>query len=201
MRQSWPLLVLAAALACGRGSDDRLSPNVRQYAITDPQGDTLASPYAVSRAHDVLNLEATPQGDTLFVSLRFANLVQPFSSRATNALLGIIDFDIDDDPATGVLPIADQFGATSRLGAEWSLFLEDSTVADGGRRVALRHIATGEVFWIPGSFDGTAVVAHVPLARLQAREGSNIRMVGVLGNVERPSDFVPNEGSMLIALP
>ena len=200
MRQPWPLLVLAAALACGDGSDDALSPDVRQYAITDPQGDTIASPYAVSRAHDVLNLEAMPHGDTLVVSLRFANAVQPFTSHASNALLGIIDFDVDDDPTTGLPPIADQFGATSRLGADWSLFLEDSTVA-GHLRVALRNIATGDVFWIPGSFDGTAVVAHVPLARIQAREGSSLRMVGVLGNVERPSDLVPNEGSMLIQLP
>ena len=201
MRHPWPLLALAAVIACGRGDDDHLSPRVRQFILNDPLGDTIASPFAVERAHDVLNFEARPRGDTLLVSVRFANLVQPFSTRASNAVLGIIDLDTDDDASTGSPAVADGFGATSLIGAEWSLFLEDSVVSSRDRRVALQDRATGKVFWIPSSFDGTTVTARVPLALLQLAPGARVRMVGVFGSVERPSDFVPNDGSVLIEMP
>jgi hypothetical protein len=202
MRHPWPLLVLAAALACGGGDDDPAAPpRISQFFVRDPIGDTMASPHAVSRAHDVLSVEAMPQRDTLFVSLRFADSVLPFSSGARNALLGIIDIDVDDDPTTGLPAVADGFGATASIGAEWSLFLEDSTVGSTDQRVALLNLATDEVHWVPGRFDGTIVTARVPLVLLGASAGARLRIVGVFGSVERASDFVPNEGSVPIALP
>jgi hypothetical protein len=63
------------------------------------------------------------------------------------------------------------------------------------------NVATQEVFWVAGSFDGATVTARVPLALLRAQPGARIRMVGVVGSVERASDIFPNEGSVLIELP
>jgi hypothetical protein len=201
MRHPWPLLVLAAVLGCGSESDDSVSPRVNRFAFRDPQGDTLASPFASAQAHDVLDFEAVPRGDTLHVSVRFAQLVQPNSTGADNAVLGIFDIDIDDDPATGFDAVADAFGATSRIGAEWSLFLEDSSVARGDRRVALVNLATREISWIPARFEGTTVTARVPIAMLGAQPAARMRLVGVVGSIERASDIVPNEGSVLVAMP
>ena len=201
MRHPWPLLVLAAALACGSEGDEPAAPRLSEFFVRDPIGDTMASPFARSRAHDVLSVEAVPQGDTLVVWLRFAQSVQPFSTRASNALLGIIDFDVDDDPTTGLPAFADDFGATSAIGAEWSLFLEDSTVSAGDRRVAMVNLETNEIFWIPSRFEGSTVTALVPMGMLRSGAASRIRMVGVFGSEERASDVVPNEGSIAIRLP
>jgi hypothetical protein len=200
MRHPWPLLVLAAALvACSEKSADPVVPRLSRLFVRDPIGDTMASPHAVARAHDVLSIATTPRGDTLLVSVRFADSVQPFSSGVRNAVLGIMDFDVDDDSSTGVPAVADGFGATAGIGAEWSLFLQDSAVTARDQRVALLDLATDEVHWIPGHFDGTLVTAHVPRALLGA--GARLRMVGVFGSIERASDVVPNEGSVPIVLP
>lgn len=201
MRHPWPLLVLAAALACGGGDAEPVAPRISQFFVRDPIGDTMASPFARGRAHDVLSFEAAPNGDTLVVSLRFAQSVQPFSSGATNAILGIIDLDVDGDSATGMRAFADDFGATSAIGAEWSLFLEDSSGTTTSARVALLDRATDAVHWVPARFNGTVVTARVPLALLGAGAGSRIGMVGIFGSVERASDYVPNEGSVSITLP
>lgn len=201
MRHPWPLLVLAAALACGGGDEEPMAPRLSQFFVRDPIGDTLASPHALGRAHDVLSFEAAPDGDTLTVSLRFAQSVQPFSSGARNALLGIVDLDVDDDSTTGMRPFADTFGATSAIGAEWSLVLEDSSGTTQGVRMALLNLATRAVHWVPARFNGTVVTARIPLTRLGARAGSRISLVGVFGSIERASDYVPNEGSVSITLP
>ena len=201
MRHPWPLLVLAVALGCGGGDDDIVAPRIGQDAMSDPLGDTLASTFATAHAHDVLNFRATPEGESLVVWVHFAHDVQPFSSGGRNGVLGIMDLDVDGDPATGGVALADHFGATSGIGAEWSLFLEDSVAAAGDHRVAVVNVATQEVFWVAGSFEGATVTARVPLAMLRAQPGARIRMVGVVGSVERASDIFPNEGSMLIELP
>ena len=199
MRHPWPLLVLAAALACGGGDDDPVAPRISQFFVRDPLGDTMASPHAVARAHDLLSIEAAPHEGTLVFSLRFANPVQPFSTRASDAVLGIIDLDLDDDASTGLPAFADDFGATSAIGAEWSLFLEDSaTGADP--RVALLDLATDEIHWVPARFDGTVVTVRVPMALLGVSAGTRIRMAGVFGSIERASDVVPNEGNVQITL-
>lgn len=202
MRHPWPLLVFAVALGCGgEGEDHPAAPAKPLFASNDPRGDTLASTHAQSRAHDVLHLEALRTGESLRVTIRFVQVVQPHSSSASNAVLGIIDIDIDDDPRTGLTAIADEFGATSRIGAEWSLFLEDSAASPADRRVALMRLSTKEVYWVPSHFDGTTVSASVPLALLGPIPAARVRMVGVVGNVERVSDVVPNEGSVLIEMP
>jgi hypothetical protein len=201
MRHPWPLLVLAAALGCGGGADDIAAPQRGQFALSDPLGDTLASTFATAQAHDVLNFRATPEGASLVVWVHFAHDVAPFSSGGRNGVLGIMDLDVDGDAATGAEPLADRFGGTAGIGAEWSLFLEDSVVAAGDHRVAIVSVATQEVFWVPASFDGATVTARVPLAMLRAQPGARIRMVGVVGSVERASDIFPNEGSIEIALP
>ena len=201
MRHPWPLLVLAAVLGCGSESDDAVSPRAARYAFHDPLGDTLASPFASAQAHDVLNFEAAPRGDTLVVRVRFAHLVQPNSTGASNGVLGIFDFDVDDDPRTGLGPVADQFGASSAIGAEWSLFLEDSTVSAGDRRVAMVNLETREIFWIPSRFEGSTVTALVPMGMLRSGAASRIRMVGVVGSIERASDIIPNEGSVVVEMP
>lgn len=201
MRHPWPLLVLAAALACGGGDEEPVAPRISQFFVRDPMGDTMASPFARARAHDVISVEAAPQGDTLVVSLRFAHSVQPFSSGASNAVLGIVDFDVDEDSTTGLRPFADAFGATSSIGAEWSLFLEDSSGTTKDARVALLDLATEAVHWVPARYNGTMVTARVPLALFGAAAGRRISMVGVFGSVERASDYVPNEGAVSITLP
>lgn len=199
MRHPWPLLVLAVVLACGgEGEDHPAAPAGPLFASNDPKGDTLASAHAQARAHDVLHLDALQAGDSLLVSVRFVQVVQPHSSGAGNAVLGIIDIDVDDDPRTGLTPIADGFGATSGLGAEWSLFLEDSLAGPTDRRVALLRLSTRTVYWIPSRFDGTTVTARIPLALLGSTPAARMRMVGAVGSVERVSDIVPNEGSVLV---
>jgi hypothetical protein len=199
MRHPWPLLVLAVVLACG-GEEHPAAPPKPLFASNDPKGDTLASTRAQARAHDVLHLEALRSDESLLVTVRFVHIVQPNSSRASNAVLGIVDIDIDDDPRTGLTAIADEFGATSRIGAEWSLFLEDSVAGPTDRRVALMRLSTKEVYWVPSRFDGTTVTASIPLALLDPIPAARVRMVGAVGNVERVSDIVPNEGSVLIEM-
>ena len=201
MRHRWPLLVLAVVLGCGRESDDSLSPRNNRYAINDPLGDTLVTPFASARAHDLLTLQATPHHDTLLLVMRFANLVQPNSTRTHESVLGIVDFDVDDDARTGLPAVADDFGGSSQLGAEWTLFLDDSTVAPGDRRVALMHLSTNAIVWVPSRFEGTVVTTRIPLAVLGISHNARMRMVGIVGSIERASDIVPNEGSLAIDVP
>lgn len=201
MRHPWPLLVFAVVLACGGRDEGPASPRGTQYTFNDPRGDTLASELAVDRAHDVLHVGAAARGDTLVVAMQFAEIVQPNSTRASNAVLGIIDFDLDDDPSTGVHAIADDFGGTSHIGADWSLVLDDSTAGPADRRVAMVNLATNAVARVPVSYDGSTVVARIPLALLHARAQAHVRMVSVFGSMERASDIAPNEGSLEFELP
>lgn len=201
MRHPWPLLALAVVLACNDGGDEPVSPSGARFTIHDPRGDTLALSFAVGRAHDVLGLNTAWRGDSLLFTVRFAELVYPHSSHTGNAVLGIVDFDVDDDPATGQVAIADGFGGTSGIGAEWSLYLEDSLATEGTHRVALVNLETREVFWIPGRYEGSSVTAVIPRAMLRIRDGGQVRLSGAVGSLERVSDIFPNEGSIVLEVP
>ena len=201
MRHPWPLLALAVVLACNDGGDEPASPAGTRFTIHDPRGDTLALSFALGRAHDVLGLHTAWKGDSLLFTVRFAELVRPYSSQAGNALLGIIDFDVDDDPTTGKRAIADGFGGTSGIGAEWSLFLEDSVAEGGNQRVALVNLETREIWWIPGRYEGSSVTAVIPRPLMRIGAAGRMRLSGAVGSLERVSDIFPNEGAIAMEVP
>lgn len=199
MRHPWPLLVVAVLLvACG-GGDDPAAPEeegpAADLALLDPQGDTLDASETTIRAIDVRGLEGRLQGDTLLLTVRFQAPVTPVHDLRETGVIGIVDFDVDGDGSTGYVAVADDFGASSGLGVEHALVLEDTTMADGSRRVALVDIAAESYRWIPARFEGTAVTVRLPLRLLGITDGQPLRMVGVVGNVERATDVFPNDGN------
>lgn len=201
MRQPWPLLVLAVALACGGEGGDPASPGGTRFMVADPRGDTIVVGNRDTRAHDLFAVDVAPVGDTLVFTAWFVEPVAPYAGGASNSMRGVVDLDVDDDARTGLMAMADHFGATSRMGADWTLFLEDSLVAPADHRVPLQDLATNLVHWVPARYDRTSVTVRIPFALVGMAGGTRVQVVGVFGSRDRVSDIVPNDGALTLDLP
>lgn len=161
------------------------------FSITDPAGDTLANDLGgAEKAIDIVSIRGDFKRDSLIVTATFNAPVSPGSS-AENSLGGILEFDMDDNVATGIGPASNFFGATASVGIEYQLDMFDSD----GVTFVLYNADSGAV--VKANFSGSTVTARIPMSRLSSDDG-NFSIVGVIGTAIRPTDVFPNAGQGLV---
>ena len=104
-------LVVAAALGGCSSDASGPGPTTGEVSanVTDPAGDTFGSG---SVQWDLTSMRFTRGTGDVVVSLEFSNdLIAP-TSGDSNAMIGFVEFDVDQDPATGSQTTVDEFRPT-----------------------------------------------------------------------------------------
>lgn len=160
------------------------------FSVSDPGDDTLAATTNTApRAHDVLSIRGDFKRDSLIVTVSFVAPVAPAAPESSNSLLGFVEFDMDDNVATGESPLSNVFGASASLGIDYAIDLFGSTSTSS----TVVSVASGVETSVPASFSGSTVVVRIPMSVIGSDDG-NFGLVGVIGTFDRPTDLFPNSG-------
>lgn len=164
------------------------------FDFADPVGDTLPAPNGEEGdVLDLVQIEGQVTETSITVQLTFSGPVTPFTSGQPNALSGFLDFDVDQNAATGVEAGVDVLGGNSGMGVDFFINLADnalgqmSIVSAGGSALALPFVITGST--VTFSFSRL----------LFGDEDGNMWISAVVSAGPRPAtDIAPNEGHLTI---
>jgi hypothetical protein len=163
-------------------------------SVTDPIGDTFGSG---GTRWDVTALTITRSADSVVVQLDFATDVISPMSRDTNAVLGVVDFDVDQNASTGVVAAVDHFrpgtGSTG-IRADYQLLLTGFTADSTVEVVDSLGIPTGRVKPI---YSAKRITIQIPLALLGNDDGV-FDAAAMVGTHHRPSDIIPDNGHLTV---
>lgn len=165
---------------------------ITAFSVADPAGDTLtpAGP-GFPRARDVIAARGDFRRDSLIVTVTFADPVGPVSAGGTAATVGYLELDIDNDANTGSRPRSNAFGASANLGVDYEINLFNATAST----VTVEAVSGGAAVAVPATFSGNTLVIRIPLTALGNDDG-RFALVGLLGTVDRPTDYFPNSGAV-----
>lgn len=198
------LLALSTFVFASCGGES-IAPGVTTFEtfsfnFSEASGDTInpaASP--TGRATDLVGVSGQVDAVYVVITLTFAQPVQPWSSGAATALDGFVDFDMDENPATGIPGAVDEYGGTSGVGAEAYLSLRDN----GQHELAVVHVSGSTVHAVSAIYTGSTVTARIRrehLASFNVPPSERFRISAVVGNRDRPAtDFAPNSGYFRVA--
>jgi hypothetical protein len=189
--------LVPGALACSGTSDVPSMPDVvgdpATASIADPVGDTFGVPGTTQ--WDVTGLTITRETDGITVRIDFANDVALPVPGDPNALVGLVEFDLDQNFATGKLGILDQLrqdGGSTGLGVDAGINIStmtaDSTVTVydmGGNPTGRAKVTLG----------GRRITIRVPSALIGNDDGYLDAAV-IVGNGKSPTDFAPQTGHL-----
>lgn len=137
--------------------------------------------------HDIVSFAVEPIGTDLFVEMFFNGNISPPNSGQPDALVGFVDFDTDQNPATGILSASDFFcPMPAGIGSEFFLNL-----SPGGASVV--DVGAFVVTPIMPTFTATSFSVLIPLAVLGGDDGI-VDATTVIGTVPEPTDCAPNGG-------
>lgn len=197
-----PLSLIVSAMACGASSEVPSMPDIvatpSTVTIPDPVGDTFG--LAGATQWDISDLTLTHETDGITVRLDFANEVSVPAAGDPNALVGLVEFDVDQNVTTGKLGILDQLrsdGGKTGMGVDAGLNLTtiraDSTVLvydSGGNGIGRAKVEIG----------GRRIIIHVPAALLGNDDGY-VDAAVIVGNSKSPTDFAPQSGRLSLPRP
>jgi hypothetical protein len=198
-----PIALVLGAMACSRSSDVPSMPDVAgdpsSVSVADPIGDTFGLPGGTQ--WDITALTITRETDGITVRLDFANDVALPVVADPNALVGLVELDLDQNRATGKLGYVDQLrkdGGSTGMGVDAALNLSqiaaDSTlmVYDmGGNPTGKAKVAIG----------GRRLTIRVPSALLGNDDGY-VDAAVIVGNQGRsPTDLAPQTGHLSLQPP
>ena len=165
--------------------------------FTDPVGDTFNTG---GKQWDLTAFTVSRDTGGVTAQLDFTTDVLSPMSGDTLAIIGFVEFDLDQAEATGGGSVVDEFrsdGGTAALGVDatvdMSLFGADSTVAvyDALARVTGR---------IKPVFLGRSLTIRVPRAML-ANDDGYLNAATIIGRLHRPTDFAPQAGHLTLGNP
>src|SRR6478609_2042675 len=117
------LSLLVSALACGGSSEMPSMPtdtgDPSTVTVADPIGDTFGLPAGLQ--WDIVALAVARETDGITVRLDFANEVAMPVAADPNALVGLVELDLDQNRATGKLGYVDQLrkdGGATEMGVD-----------------------------------------------------------------------------------
>ena len=188
--------VLGAAVGCGR---DSTGPGVSgggtiTAKATDPTGDT----YGVDPTQwDVTALTITRDtgGITVVLDLS-ANVLSPVTLDDT-ATYAFVDFDTDQNAATGISSIVDDnrpgTGSTG-MGVDYFIdladFNPDSTVSVANAS----FVITGSVRPV---YSGKTITARIPRSMLGGDDGF-LNAAAIVGTTSEATDIIPEDGHLKV---
>jgi len=163
-----------------------------QYSFADPVGDTLPPPANVfQRALDVASVRVGLTSDSIFVKFEFTSAISRWSERALNSIDGFVDFDFDNNSATGYPAATEEFGdVNADMGVESYFSLRDDGLGHMGRR-------DGDVLdWrmVPVEFQDRSFTIRFARADVAETDGK-FRISAMIGGTDRLiTDLVPGAG-------
>ena len=199
----WPLLLLACLAACGDDSSGPGRVPATDFAFDDSVGDTALFDRSVDDfpAIDVRRVSGAAGADSLIFTMEFVGEVARASNTTPTSLIATIAIDSDNDSTTG-LPLDDSasdslsftgpFPAMTGVGAEFFVFVDSISGSDAE---VYSIITDQSVAIFPMTYSESSVTMRIPLAALGIRNGDPFRVVGVVGNTQRLTDIIPDEGA------
>lgn len=185
------LLVTVSGLPSIHIASSAIAPDtgVLAFMLTDPPGDTLpTSSTGNPRAHDLLALRGDFKRDSLILTMTFAAPVSSAAAGGSTAVFGYIEFDIDENRATGAPPLSNTFGASGAAGIDYIISLIGNTPT------TVRVVGPGGVSTaVAVAYSGNSLVIRVPMQALGNDDG-RFALVGAVGTLDRPTDVFPNSG-------
>ncbi len=175
---------------------DAVPDGVPGFLASDPAGDTIpGTSGGTVQAIDLVQVSGRYAPGWIMLTLRFGAPVVAASLNAPNSLFGFIDFDVDENPSTGVGAGIDGFGGDAQQGVEYEIsFLsnEDSTAEVYG--------LDGFLGLVHATYDADSVTFRLPLDKIGGDDG-NLSYSVVVGTTDRPTDIAPSAGSLLARAP
>lgn len=160
------------------------------FNLNDPAGDTLTLGATTGPpAIDLLSIRGDYKSDSLIVTATF-NAPVAIGTNVPNGLYGYLDFDIDDNAATG-LPYTNDFGGSAVLGIEYELDFYNNATS------MFVYSLTNPTVIVAASVVGNTVIARIPMAGVGSDDG-NLSIAGVIGTRDRPTDIFPNTGTTTV---
>ena len=186
-------LVLVAALACGGDATSPSTALPSTVSLTDPLGDTFGS---ADPQWDVTALTVTRTPDGIIVRLDFVNDIVPPVRGDAAGLIGEVELDLDQNPATGHAAVTDavreDHGSTG-LGVDASLvfgpFFGDSSIVTDVNQLEVGRVET--------FFAGHRVTIKVPRAMLGNDDGW-VNAAVVVGHSHGATDIAPQVGHLTV---
>lgn len=171
--------------------------NVSASALPDPQGDTFGSPLT---SHDIAAIEATLVGSTVLFTVELYQPIAPASAFAANSLVGFIDIDLDQNPATGSVAKKTLFSpmGDNALGSEFHIDLFSERFHPGEVEV-VASVVSQPVGRAPIVFVDSGFSVAVPLDLLAGDAAFNWGII--VGDFLDMSDQAPNEGFATLLVP
>ena len=189
--------------ACGGNADGPAAPNDdggpsdKSVAVAaDPTGDTFGT---TGVQWDVTELKVERSADGITARLELSRDVVSPATGDPSGLVAVLDFDLDQNPATGVIAVVDEFrrdGGSTGLGVDAVVSLSD--FVDGTTPVFdARGAETGRVRPV---FEGRHVTVTIPRALLGNDDGY-VNAAAIVGITGRPTDIAPNAGRLSLTRP
>jgi len=182
----------AAAQEWGRMQGPRASAPTQVPAVVpvapiidDPLGDHITSPG--NPIVDIDMVEGGTDGTDVTLKITFS------PDTMMSEVVGFIDLDTDQNPATGIPASANLFipGTMQDIGVDFLLSLFN--LPFGGPVEVLNTITGAFVGSVPAIIVGQTLEITIPLAILRGDDGAmDVGMV--LGNLPQPTDAAPNVG-------
>ncbi len=165
------------------------------FDFADPIGDTLPAPNGqVGDVVDLVRIEGEVTEATITFHLTFSGPVTPFTSGDPNALSGVLDFDVDQNAATGIKAGVDILGGNSGMGVDFSINLADNALG----QMSIASTVTGARLALPFVIEGSTVTFSFGRL-LFGDEDGNMWISAVVSAGQRPAtDIAPNEGHLTI---
>jgi hypothetical protein len=188
------LSILAAlSLACSEIASPTTDENTT--TVSDPIGDVFGSG-AVQWDATALTLTRDPGGITVAIDFS-SDLVSPTSGDPA-AMMGFVEFDVDQNAATGVASTVDEFrpnNGSTGMGTDYALVLSNYA---SDSSVAVIDAMGSLIGRVKPVFDARRVTIRIPLALLGGDDG-RLNAAAIVGVRGVPSDIVPEDGHLTSA--
>jgi len=160
--------------------------------ITDLSGDTFGNRGV---QWDMTAMTITRDTAGITVVLEFSSALIAPTSGDSNAMIGFVDFDTDQDSAFGATTTVDEFrrdGGSTGMDSDFLLAL---TAYGPDSSVAVFGGAAGVTGRVKPVFAGSRVTIRVPRAMLGNDDGF-LNAAAIVGTTGSPTDIIPETGHL-----
>ncbi len=189
---------LSAGLLCSCSGDSSgpdtggPGPGDLTVRVTDPSGDTFGNRGVL---WDLNAMTITRDTGGITVILEFSSAPISPTSGDSNAMIGFVDFDTDQDSTTGNATVADEFrrdSGSTGMGSDYQLALSEYGADSSVSIYDESATVTGRVKPV---FSGRRVTIRIPRAMLGNDDGF-LNAAALVGTTASPDDIAPQNGHL-----